>query len=229
MPTDAWAQAAAALPQDARWQREAPFWRSVGERWGWRRVADAGCGAGFHVSLLAALGVDTVGFDLSLAALHLAPVGRRVAGDLVLPPLRKGTFDGVLCLGNTMSLLPTRSAQRRALDALAALLRPGGVLLLQGEDAGALVAAAPLVRTRSLAEGGVHVRVFERRGRRVRMLAGVVPPAGEAGLGETWLLPTTAAVVAQVGRRAGLQPAALPANPPTGAGWWLALQRRQYT
>lgn len=225
MPTDAWARAAAALPQAARRERELPFFRALAATWGWRRVVDAGCGGGFHLELLAVLGVGAVGVDLSLSALETAPRGLVVAGDVLAPPLPTGGFDAVLCLGNTVSLLPTRLTQRRAVAALARLLRPGGHLLVQGEDAGALVAAGPTVRTRSLPEGGVHVRVFEQRGRRVRMLAGVAPSSGEAVLTTSWLLPTSAATLARLAAPAGLRPAPFPAPPPAGSGWWVALVR----
>ncbi len=225
MPTDAWAAVAAALPGEARWQRELPFWQALAVRYAWRRVADAGCGAGLHVALLASLGVDVVGFDLALQALATAPRGRVAVGDLLAPPLGAGVFDAVLCLGNTVSLLPSRAAQRRALAALAALLRPGGLLLLQGEDVGALVARGPVLRTRSLSDGGVHVRLFEGRGRRVRMLAAVAPARGQVALAETWLVPTGAADLTRLAATSGLRSASWPVAPPAGPGWWVALHR----
>ncbi len=220
--SERWAVAAAALPTSERAQRERPFWRALAGSLAWRRVADAGCGAGFHVALLRDLGVEAVGFDLALG------VVREGAGALVAdagrPPLRPGAFDAALCLGNTVSLLASRAEQARALAALAALVRPGGTLLVQGEDAGALVARGPVVRTRALEDGSSHVRVFERSGRRVRMLAGVVRPGAESPLESTLLLPTSARSVLRLGRALGLEPAALPAAPPGGAAaWWAAL------
>lgn len=97
------------------------------------------------------------------------------------------------------------------------------MILLQGEDVGALVAAGPVVRTRQLDEATVHVRVFERVGRRVRMLAGVARNGVDAPLAATWLLPTSAAVVTRMARGLGLAPVPLPAPPPlSGTGWWAA-------
>jgi SAM-dependent methyltransferase len=218
---DRWARAAAALPTAERAARERPFWQALIAAWGWRRVADAGCGGGFHLELLRGLGVSTTGFDLAVAAL---PRGA-VAGDLLAPPLRPGSFDATLCLGNTLSLLASRDVQRQALAALAGLVRPGGVVVLQGEDAGALVRQGPVVRTRAVAGGGVHVRVFERRGRRVRMLAGVAGGA-ETALAEAWLVPTAPGDIWRLARPVGLRRVELPAPPPGGGGgWWLALQR----
>lgn len=220
---DRWAEAAAALPTAARAARERPFWQALIAAWGWRRVADAGCGAGFHLELLRGLGVSATGFDLALAALPRA--AGAVAGDLLAPPLRPGTFDAALCLGNTISLLAGRSAQRRTLAELAALVRPGGAVVLQGEDAGALVREGPVLRTRQLEGGGVHVRVFERRGRRVRMLAGVAN-GNLAKLAEAWLVPTGPDDVVRTARPLGLRAVDLPVLPPgVGTGWWVALQR----
>lgn len=217
---------AATLPQAERRARELPFWSALAERWGWRRVADAGCGAGFHLGLLRELGVGAVGFDLAVAALRSARRHPVCTGDVLAPPFRPAAFDAVLCLGNTVSLLPDRAAQRRALAGLAALLRPGGVLVLQGEDAASNVARGPVVRTRRIDAETVHVRLFERRGRRVRMLAGVAPAGGEAPVEETLLLPTSAATIRRTAGRLGLGPVDLPApTPGGGAAWWAALER----
>ncbi|HLE60592.1 MAG TPA: class I SAM-dependent methyltransferase [Thermoanaerobaculaceae bacterium] len=218
-----WAAVAAALPHAERKVRELPFWKALAEAWGWRRVADAGCGAGFHLSLLRELGIGAAGFDLTLAALPASARGAVSVGDVLAPPFRSGAFDAVLCLGNTIALLPSRALQREGLAALAGLIRPGGVIVLQGEDVGALVAAGPVVRTRRLNEAAVHVRVFERAGRRVRMLAGVARNGVDAPLATAWLLPTSPAVVERMARGLGLVPVALPAPPPPGgSGWWAA-------
>jgi SAM-dependent methyltransferase len=214
---------AAALPQDARAEREQPFWRELARSFGWRKVVDAGCGAGFHLRLLRAVGVESVGFDAALAALT-GPVGAPViGGDLLHPPLVDGAFDAALCLGNTFSLLPSRALQREGLAALVRLVRPGGVVILQGEDAGALAGETPVVRTRLLAERAAHVRVFERVGRRVRMLTGVARDGVDVPLAATWLMPTSATAVTRMARNLGLAPAILPAPPPSsGTAWWAA-------
>jgi len=219
---NAWARTAAALPEAARRRREQPFWRSLVRAWGWKRVVDAGCGAGFHLRLLAGLGVESCGFDLALAVL---PRGAAVvAADLLRPPLAAGVFDAALCLGNTLSLLPSRALQLQALRALALLVRPGGTVLVQGEDSGALARDGPAARVRWLAGRAVHVRVFERAGRRVRMLAGVLTPMAETRLAETFLLATSAGVVTRLARRVRLGVVPLPAPPPASSvGWWLAL------
>lgn len=220
---------AAALPERQRTERERPFWQALAAAHGWARVADAGCGGGFHLRLLRALGLEVVGFDLSLAA--LVPRGQApvLVADLLAPPLRDRCCDAVLCLGNTLSLLADRRAQRRALAALAGLLRPGGMLVLQAEDAAATVAAGPRVRLRALPDGRLHVRAFERRGKWVRMLAGIASPGADAPLEAVRLLPTSASRVAGMARSLGLGP--VPLQPPAAGAvgsWWLALKATRH-
>jgi SAM-dependent methyltransferase len=221
-----WAAVAAALPQEVRAERERPFWRELAASWAWQRVVDAGCGSGFHLGLLRELGVHAVGFDAALAALAGRPSGGVVAGNLLSPPLREGAFDAALCLGNTFSLLPGRAAQHRAIAALAELVRPHGVVLLQGEDAGALVAGGPVVRSRRIDGATVHVRIFQRVGPRVRMLAGMARDGAEAALEEAWLVPTSPQLLVRNARGLPLTPTELPAVPPGGAGWWAAFSVR---
>jgi SAM-dependent methyltransferase len=220
---DRFARGAAALPGEDRLRRELPFWRELAAGLGWRLVADAGCGAGFHVKLLRSLEISVAGFDLSIASLLAGERHGVAVADVTAPPLA-ARADAAICLGNTISLLPTRAAQRRALAALAGVLRPGGVLLLQGEDTAAIVAAGPVVRTRALADGRVHVRAFDRHGARVGMLAGVVEPGREAPLERATFLPTTAVSLTRLARPLGLRSAPLPVAPPgAGATWWLLL------
>jgi SAM-dependent methyltransferase len=219
-----WAAVVAALPTAARAERERPFWKALAVSWGWRKVADAGCGAGFYVHLLREIGVEAVGFDAALGAVRARGEARLVVADVANPPLRGGAFDAALCVGNTLSLLPSRAAQRGALGALARVVRPGGVVLLQGEDAGELVTGGAVIRTRKLNDGALHVRVFERSGRRVRMLAGVVRDGANSALETTILLPTSSAVLARMARDLGFESVALPLAPPGGdAAWWFAL------
>jgi SAM-dependent methyltransferase len=221
--SDGWAAAAAVVPQAARAERERPFWHAMVAHFGWRTVADAGCGAGFHLSLLRDLGVDGVGFDAALGVLAGHLVAKAAGADLLRPPFADGAFDAALCLGNTISLLPSRAAQREGLAALMRVTRAGGLVLLQGEDAGNLAAAGPMVRTRRLDETSVHVRVFERVGRKVRMLTGVAREGHDATLEEARLLPTSERTLSRMAGGLGLVRAALPAPPPGGtAAWWAA-------
>jgi ubiquinone/menaquinone biosynthesis C-methylase UbiE len=101
------------------------------------RVLDVATGTGFVALLLAALGHDVVGIDLSQEMLREATstaVERdvRVAfrqGDAVSPPFERESFDVVTC----RHLLWTLREPERAMTNWRALLRPGGrVLAIDG-------------------------------------------------------------------------------------------------
>jgi len=99
------------------------------------RVLDVGCGKGRDVVALLDMGVDAFGLEpndaMRAAALARDPrmAGRLAAAGLPDPgqPFGDG-FDGIVCCAVLMHLAPSDLAP--AFDALAALLRPGGRLLL---------------------------------------------------------------------------------------------------
>lgn len=99
-------------------------------------VLEAGIGTGRYALPLAAQGIAVHGIDASpamLAALRRKPGGDAIAltlGDFALAHLA-GPFQLVLCLANTLALLPDAATQRRALARFAAGLQPGGRLLLE--------------------------------------------------------------------------------------------------
>ncbi|HEX9737405.1 MAG TPA: class I SAM-dependent methyltransferase [Thermoanaerobaculia bacterium] len=92
-----------------------------------RAVLDAGGGKGRVAALALARGASrAVAADFSLAMLAGARAGHRVAADVGALPFLPETFDVVVCalvLGHVADL-------DRALAALAAVLRPGGHLLI---------------------------------------------------------------------------------------------------
>ncbi|HEX2440418.1 MAG TPA: methyltransferase domain-containing protein [Methylomirabilota bacterium] len=95
---------------------------------------DAGCGTGFQSALLAELGWQTYGVDVSAGLLAVAR--RRLPGTaLALAsidglPYPDATFDAIVCCGSTLSFVddPTR-----AVAEFGRVLRPGGRLLLDCE------------------------------------------------------------------------------------------------
>lgn len=122
-----------------RLEREEPFFRSLFERVGARRVLDVGCATGGHVLCFADMGLEAVGVDPSLEMVRRAEAragGRpRVrflqAGFGELAKRVGGVFDVVTCLGNTLPHATTRPRLDRALADMAAVLRPGGLLAIQ--------------------------------------------------------------------------------------------------
>jgi SAM-dependent methyltransferase len=114
------------------------------------RVLDAACGTGQHALALAALGHAVTGADISAgmireacrnAAAKQADIRFVVAGFGALAAHTTGTFDAVLCLGNSLPHLLTADALRAALADFAAVLRPGGLLLVQNRNFDAVMAA----------------------------------------------------------------------------------------
>lgn len=127
---------------DGRLSQELPFFESLFEGQGVRRVLDAACGTGHHAIALARLGYQVVGADLSAAMIELARenasahsvdaaffvagLGEFAALDMI--------FDAAICLGNSLPHLLSASAVEKALADLAAVLRPGGLLVIQNRN-----------------------------------------------------------------------------------------------
>lgn len=103
---------------------------------------ELGCGAGTYVRWLAGLGYRTVGLDYSLATLGRAVAadaggkGRYVAGEAYAVPCRTASVDLVVSIG----VLQALSEPRRAIEEIARVLRPGGVLVVEVLNSRAAVA-----------------------------------------------------------------------------------------
>ena len=112
------------------------FWNylqpATPESFNGRLGLDAGCGFGRHIYHAAMNGAEMVGVDLSRAidatrrnTQHLPNV-HLVQADLCRPPFEDGTFDFVYSLG-VLHHLPDPA---RGTQALAKLLRPGGMMFI---------------------------------------------------------------------------------------------------
>jgi SAM-dependent methyltransferase len=94
------------------------------------RVLDAGCGTGGNMAGLPNL--RSVGIDASNLALSLAQqrgLSNLVRASIVHPPFKDGVFDAVICLD--VLYYCERPDDLEALSRMRALLKPGGILLLQ--------------------------------------------------------------------------------------------------
>lgn len=144
-------------------------------------ILDAGCGAGRHLAALRAAGLPAVGCDLSrdllrVAARRAAVQGRVCQGDLRRPPLAGGC-GAVLCLFTVFGY-GSEDDNAALLAALAALLAPGGWLVLDQPDPASLRAQLREHTVRTTAHGWT---VHERRrlhGQRVEKTVLAVPPQG---------------------------------------------------
>ncbi len=128
---------------DARLATEGPFLAALLAEAGARSVLDAACGSGGHAIWLAQHGYRPAGADVSPAMIDLARRKAESAGldipfsvaDLAALPSASlpdsDAFDAVLCLGNSLPHLLTQAELVAALRGMAAVLRPGGLLVLQ--------------------------------------------------------------------------------------------------
>lgn len=114
------------------------------------RAVVAGCGLGDDAQAVAAAGYDTIAFDVSPTAIEWcrerfpgSPVEYRVADLLHLPGDLVGVADLVTEVRTIQSLPP--SVRADAVDALASLLAPRGVLLVvaRGRPEGTIPTGPP--------------------------------------------------------------------------------------
>jgi len=127
---------------EGRLAHELPFFQRLFEERRVERVLDSACGTGHHAIALAQQGYQVVGADLSAAMVELArqnaatagaDVAFRVTGIGELASLGE-TFDAVLCLGNSLPHILTAQAVAEALADFAAVLNPGGLLVVQNRN-----------------------------------------------------------------------------------------------
>ncbi len=127
---------------EGRLSHELPFFTSLFERHGVRRVLDAACGTGHHAIALAREGYQVVGADLSVPMIARAEENASARGanaTFVAAGLGEyaalgWTFDAAICLGNSLPHLLSGQAVAGALDDFASVLRPGGVLVIQNRN-----------------------------------------------------------------------------------------------
>jgi glycine/sarcosine N-methyltransferase len=114
-----------------------------------QRILDVACGTGMHAIALAQRGYQVTGVDLSSRMIERAQANAAVAGCDVrfivagfgglATQVGRG-FDALLCLGNSLPHLLTAEALHETLADFAAVLRPGGLLLIQNRNFDAVMA-----------------------------------------------------------------------------------------
>jgi SAM-dependent methyltransferase len=121
-----------------RIEREWPFLERVLGAAGRGRILDLGCGTGEHSRFLASRGFEVTGIDSSPSMIAKAtdtPVPPNLTfleGDITgVGRLVSGTFDGAICVGNTLPHLTDRALVLSLSRGLRALLRSGAPFVLQ--------------------------------------------------------------------------------------------------
>ena len=117
---------------------EEPFYRHWFQQAGVTRVVDVACGTGHHAAMFHGWGLEVEGADLSPAMID------RAKGAFGEPPRlhwavrgydepipAAGTWDAVVCVGNSLALAPDVAVVQTAIARMLEALRPGGVLLAQ--------------------------------------------------------------------------------------------------
>jgi len=107
-----------------------------------RRALDLGCGSGFQSLALAQLGFDVVSIDSSAVLLDELRAHQDTAqvttllGDMRDTSLYsgRGPFEGVVCMGDTLTHLSTFSEVETILRSVRANLEPDGTLVLGFRD-----------------------------------------------------------------------------------------------
>ena len=127
---------------EGRLSHELPFFASLFEQHGVRRVLDAACGTGHHAIALARQGYQVVGTDLSIPMIDRASENSSAQGvdasfyvaGLGEYAALEQTFDAAICLGNSLPHLLSGAAVAEALADFATVLRPGGLLVIQNRN-----------------------------------------------------------------------------------------------
>jgi SAM-dependent methyltransferase len=124
----------------ARLEREIPFVLKCLPASRRARVLDMACGSGRHSIALAQRGFEVVGFDNSVEMIRIARTladkeGAKpelLVGDMLkVKGFVNPAFDLVICLGNSLALLPSQDAVRDVVSSVHSLLSSGGFFIFQ--------------------------------------------------------------------------------------------------
>ncbi|MHC4779800.1 MAG: class I SAM-dependent methyltransferase [Planctomycetota bacterium] len=174
-----------------RLKKEGPFVTDYLEQGGAKTVVDAGAGTGRHAAYLALKGYRVTATDLAPTmieetARYAAQVGAELetiqCGFEELADRVEGERDAVICLGNSICMLPDLNAVERAVAAFAGVLKPGGLLLMHLLNyVGLRGRNKRISRPTPLEGGGVLVKFFdlEPGATRVNFLSLTEPEPGK--------------------------------------------------
>ncbi len=133
---------------------------------GARRVLDTACGTGVHALFFAEHGASVAARDLSPDMIDVArqrrphPGVNYAGGDMRHPP--DGPWDLILCLGNSLSLLPAREDAAAFFRNSAAVLAPEGRLVVQVLNYALPALRQPRTRVETATLDSAEVRAEKR-------------------------------------------------------------------
>ncbi|MHC5035758.1 MAG: class I SAM-dependent methyltransferase [Planctomycetota bacterium] len=155
----------------ARLGKEGPFIEGILQEAGAKRVVDAGAGTGRHAGYLAQRGYEVIAADIAECMVEET---NRYAGELGvsltavqcgfedLPAHIDEPVDAVICLGNSLSMLPDREAVLRACRGFASVLNPAGVCLVHVLNyRGLRLKNKRVSRPTVLEDGGLLIKIFD--------------------------------------------------------------------
>jgi len=152
-----------------RLKKEIPFLRRILDQTHARTVLDAGAGAGRHAVALAREGFSVSGFDIDQGLVDEAKAHARETGQDVefftasfthIP--HQPPREALLCIGNSLCMLPDQDAFRASVASMALALAPGGVLVAHVLNYRALRGHAKRFGPpRTLPDGRVVLKMFD--------------------------------------------------------------------
>jgi glycine/sarcosine N-methyltransferase len=131
------------VPWKSRLAREIPLLENTFHAAGADRILDCACGPGRHAAALAQRGFKVTGLDSSPEMIERARQHAQtedvqielVQADFAsLPEDLRGSFDGLLCLGNSFSAAPDLETVGEVVRQFHFALKPGGIAVTQTVD-----------------------------------------------------------------------------------------------
>lgn len=112
------------------------FLQEVAHQVGARTLLDAGCATGAYARAAAGWGLAVTGIDLEPAMIEEARAQGPshvyyAVADLTALPFADGSFDMVMCLGNTLAHVLELTRLQQTLAGFSRVLAPGGALVFQ--------------------------------------------------------------------------------------------------
>ncbi len=121
-----------------RLAHETPFYKRLFRSSSGDRVLDVACGTGHHAALFHSWGLDVTGADLSAEMIETSRARhgenerlRWVVRSFDQPPEHAGTFDNVVCVGNSLAICADQIQVATVIAQMLAAVRPGGLCMVQ--------------------------------------------------------------------------------------------------